>query len=122
MLIERRIPLEEVTRKRELFKNKKPEMYFQNIQVEGVADAMQRKFIIQSLKHRKNVVSLSDLKKGPPSGKGARALGPVRIDQHVEAARLDQPARVSDERDPRARAAHLARRLIRVAAYSQLLH
>jgi NTE family protein len=61
--IERRIDLDFVNRKRRAFNAKKPELYFQNVQVEGVEDAMQRKFIIQSIKHRYNIVSLGELKK-----------------------------------------------------------
>lgn len=49
--------------KREKFNAKKPELLFQNIQVEGVTDPMQRKFIIQSLKHKYDVITLSSLKK-----------------------------------------------------------
>lgn len=61
-LIERRISKEEVQKKRDKFNSKKPLPYFQNIQVEGVSDPMQRKFIIQSMKHGSDVVSLSDIK------------------------------------------------------------
>lgn len=63
MLVKRRVSKEEIERKREAFNAKKPPLYFQNIQVEGVQDAMQRQFIIQSIKHRSNVVSLEELKK-----------------------------------------------------------
>lgn len=61
--IERKIPAEEIARKREVFNNKKPQLFFQNIQVEGIEDPMQRQFIIQSIKHRYDVVSLNLLKK-----------------------------------------------------------
>ena len=61
--IHRRVPLEEVQEKRKEFNAKKPQLFFQNVQVEGVEDPMQRRFIIQSIKHRFNVVSLSELKK-----------------------------------------------------------
>ena len=61
--INRRVASDRITKKREDFNTKKPELYFQNVQVEGVADPMQRKFIIQSLKHRYNIVSLGELKK-----------------------------------------------------------
>jgi NTE family protein len=61
--IHRRVSVEDVTRKRKAFNSKKPELYFQNIQVEGVSDPMQRRFIIQSMKHNYNIVSLSELKK-----------------------------------------------------------
>ena len=63
MLVKRRVSAEELSEKRENFNAKKPELFFQNIQVEGVDDAMQRQFIIQSIKHRENVVSLDELKK-----------------------------------------------------------
>ncbi|MGD9931460.1 MAG: patatin-like phospholipase family protein [Mangrovibacterium sp.] len=61
--IERRVPLHEVQKKREAFNAQKPELLFQNFQVEGVPDPMQRKYIIQSLKHRSNIIPLDDLKK-----------------------------------------------------------
>jgi NTE family protein len=61
--IDRRIDKNLVDKKRGEFNRKKPELFFQNIQVEGVDDPMQRKFIIQSIKHRYNVVSLPSLKK-----------------------------------------------------------
>ena len=61
--IQRRVPVKEVTEKRKEFNGKKPQLFFQNVQVEGVEDPMQRKFIIQSIKHRFNVVSLSELKR-----------------------------------------------------------
>lgn len=62
-IVKRRVSQEEVRKKRENFNIKKPALYFQNIQVESVADPLQRQFIIQSIKHRSNVVSLSELKK-----------------------------------------------------------
>ncbi len=61
--IQRRVSIEEVKKKRHAFNAKKPELYFQNIQVEGISDPMQRRFIIQSIKHHYNIVSLSELKK-----------------------------------------------------------
>lgn len=60
--IERRVTEKDLAEKRKEFNAKKPEMYFQNVQVEGVEDPMQRKFIIQSIKHRFDVVPLSSLK------------------------------------------------------------
>ncbi len=60
--IERRVSKDEVTKKRREFNSKKPELLFQNIQVEGIQDPMQRRFIIQSIKHRFNIISLSSLK------------------------------------------------------------
>jgi len=59
-----RIRPEELKKKREQFNMKKPQLIFQNIQVEGAEDAMQRKFIIQSLKHNSNVIDIRELKKG----------------------------------------------------------
>lgn len=61
--VERRVSPERVTQKRKKFNAGKPQLYFQNIQVEGVNDPMQRKFIIQSIKHRYNVIPLDLLKK-----------------------------------------------------------
>ncbi len=60
--VERRVRKEVVHKKRQDFNAKKPEMLFQNIQVEGIQDPMQRRFIIQSIKHRYDIVSLSSLK------------------------------------------------------------
>ena len=61
-LVTRRVSQEEVDRKRNNFKALKPGLYFQSIQVEGVKDPMQRQFIIESIKHRSDVVSLPNLK------------------------------------------------------------
>lgn len=61
-IVKRRVTQEEVTRKRNNFNARKPGMYFQSIQVEGVKDPMQRQFIIQSIKHRSDIVSVQDLK------------------------------------------------------------
>jgi len=61
-LIKRRVSSTELQEKRNSFNSKKPGLFFQNIQVEGISDPMQRKFIIQSMKHNYNVVSLSTLK------------------------------------------------------------
>ena len=61
--VSRRVNADELKKKRKEFNDKKPELYFQNIQVEGIADAMQRRFIIHSMKHNYNIISLSELKK-----------------------------------------------------------
>ncbi len=61
--IPREAKKENVQNRRDSFNGKKPELLFQNIQVEGVTDAMQRKYIIQSVKHRYNVINLGELKK-----------------------------------------------------------
>ena len=63
MRINRRVGPEVILQKRQEFNAKKPQLFFQNIQVEGIEDPEQRRFIIQSIKHRFNVVSLSLLKK-----------------------------------------------------------
>ncbi|GAB1453055.1 patatin-like phospholipase family protein [Draconibacterium sp.] len=62
-MVKRRVPKEIVDNKRQQFNAKKHELYFQNIQVEGVKDPMQRKYIIQSIKGQYDVISLSELKK-----------------------------------------------------------
>ncbi len=61
-LVTRRVSKTEVQQKRDKFNSKKPLLYFQNIQVEGISDPMQRKFIIQSMKHGSDVVSLANIK------------------------------------------------------------
>jgi len=61
--ISRRVPKEEVDLRRTEFNNRKPELLFRNIQVEGVEDATQRKYIIQSIKHRQDLITLKELKK-----------------------------------------------------------
>ncbi len=59
----RRVRPADLQQKRYQFNMKKPQMNFENIQVEGVEDAMQRKYIIQSLKHNAHVIDLQELKK-----------------------------------------------------------
>lgn len=61
-LISRRVSADEIQNKRKNFNKRKPELFFQNIQIEGVKDPMQRQFIIQSIKHQHDVISLSTLK------------------------------------------------------------
>jgi NTE family protein len=61
-LIKRRVSAKEIQEKRDSFNSKKPELLFQNIQVEGVKDPMQRKFIIKSIKHNSDTFPLSTLK------------------------------------------------------------
>jgi NTE family protein len=62
-IIERRVPSGEVRQERKKFNAKKPKLIFDNIQVEGLDDPMQRRFIIQSIKHRYDIFSLGTLKK-----------------------------------------------------------
>lgn len=61
--VSRRISPDDLQQKRNQFKMKKPQLIFQNLQIEGVEDAMQRKFITHSLKHKANVIDLKELKK-----------------------------------------------------------
>lgn len=60
--ITRRVSKEEIAKKREDFNNKKPELKFNNVQVEGVRDNMQRKYIIQSIKYNDKVIDISQLR------------------------------------------------------------
>lgn len=62
-LVDRRVPREVVQEKRNRFNAKKPELFFQNIQIEGIDDPMQRKYIIESIKGNYDVISLSSFKK-----------------------------------------------------------
>ncbi|HKJ41222.1 MAG TPA: patatin-like phospholipase family protein, partial [Sunxiuqinia sp.] len=62
MLIHRRVSQKEIAGKRHAFNLKKPTLLFQNIQVEGVTDPMQRKYIIQSIKHKHNIIDLDKLR------------------------------------------------------------
>ena len=61
--ISRRVGANELKQKRAQFNMKKPPLIFQNIQVEGVEEANQRKYIIQSLKHQSQVIDLAELKR-----------------------------------------------------------
>jgi len=58
-----RVRPDDIQQKRHQFNMKKPQLIFRNIQVEGVEEALQRKYIIQSLKHQSSVISLKELKK-----------------------------------------------------------
>jgi NTE family protein len=61
--IRRRQSKKTIAQKRELFNAKKPNVYFQNIQVQGIKDPMQRRFIIQSIKRKQNLITLDEFKK-----------------------------------------------------------
>lgn len=61
--IPRRADPEELTRRREAFHARKPALLFQNIQVEGIEDPMQHKYIINSIKHNKNIFTIEAFKK-----------------------------------------------------------
>ncbi|HKK82186.1 MAG TPA: patatin-like phospholipase family protein, partial [Prolixibacteraceae bacterium] len=61
-LMHRKIPKEELQDRRRKFNNKKPEFLFNNIQVEGVKDNAQRRYIIQSIKYNERVINLKELR------------------------------------------------------------
>ncbi len=61
-MVTRRVSLKTVNEKRQKFNAKKPQLFFQNIQIEGVRDNMQRRFIIESIKGNYDVISLSRFK------------------------------------------------------------
>jgi NTE family protein len=61
-VVSRRIPAEEIAKKREAFNLKKPALVFNNIQVEGVSDDYQRKYIIQSIKRKEKVIDVHQLR------------------------------------------------------------
>jgi NTE family protein len=61
--IPRRVDPEVLARRREAFQSRKPALLFQNIQVEGVEDPLQQKYIINSIKHNKNVFTIEMFKK-----------------------------------------------------------
>lgn len=58
-----RVQAAELEQKRRQFNLKKPQLIFENIQVEGLDDILQTKYIIQSLKHNSRVIDLKDLKR-----------------------------------------------------------
>lgn len=60
--IQRRVTKEEVQKRREAFKSKMPELLFNNIQVEGVRDNLQRRYIIQSIKNKEKVIDINQLR------------------------------------------------------------
>ncbi|MCF8362510.1 MAG: patatin-like phospholipase family protein [Prolixibacteraceae bacterium] len=61
-VITRRVPKRAVQERRREFNNKKPEFLFNNIQVEGVKDNAQRRYIIQSIKYNERVINLEELR------------------------------------------------------------
>ncbi|MFA9392216.1 MAG: patatin-like phospholipase family protein [Prolixibacteraceae bacterium] len=62
MRIKRRVSKEQMAQKRIDFNRKKPELLFNNVQVEGVRDNMQRKYIIQSIKYNEKVIDIEQLR------------------------------------------------------------
>ncbi len=61
--IQRRVEPEEIARRREAFRAVKPALLFRNIQVEGVDDPLQRKYIINAIKHNKEVFTIEMFRK-----------------------------------------------------------
>jgi NTE family protein len=61
--ISRRVRPSEIQEKRRQFNMKKPELNFQNIQVEGVEDDMKRQYIVRSLKPHSKIIDLPEFKK-----------------------------------------------------------
>lgn len=61
--ISRRADPDELERRREAFHARKPALLFQNIQVEGIEDPLQRRYIINSIKHNKNVFTAEVFKR-----------------------------------------------------------
>jgi NTE family protein len=60
--VERRMSSDVLAQKRNDFKKKKPELLFNNVQVEGITDNMQRKYIIQSVKNKENIFDIDQLR------------------------------------------------------------
>jgi NTE family protein len=60
--VTRRVPIEEIKIKREEFNMRKPPLLFNNVQVEGVFDDTQRKYIIQSIKKKQKVIDAFQLR------------------------------------------------------------
>ncbi|MDA3880667.1 MAG: patatin-like phospholipase family protein [Prolixibacteraceae bacterium] len=60
--IGRRVPKQVVEQRRQAFKAQKPELLFNNIQVEGIKDNSKRRYIIQSIKSRDSILTLEELR------------------------------------------------------------
>lgn len=60
-IITRRVSPEEIAKKREEFNMKKPALIFNNIQVEGIENDNQRRYIIQSIKHSQKTIDIHQL-------------------------------------------------------------
>lgn len=61
-IIHRRVPKEDVAKKREEFNLRKPPLLFNNVQVEGINDDLQRKYIIQSIKKKDEIIDIHQLR------------------------------------------------------------
>jgi len=60
--ISRRADPVELMHRREAFHARKPALLFQNIQVEGIEDPLQQKYIINSIKHNKRIFTIEAFK------------------------------------------------------------
>ncbi len=60
--IGRRIPLEKVNAARKEFVDKKPELVFNNVQVEGIQNNSQRKYIIESIRFQEKTTEIEALR------------------------------------------------------------
>lgn len=61
--IHRRCEPVDLERRRENFKSRKPALLFNNFQVQGIDDPFQRRYIINSIKHNKNIITVETFKK-----------------------------------------------------------
>lgn len=76
--VERRVSAEELKARREAFKARKPNMIFNNIQVEGVPDNLQRKYIIQSVKGKERTIDIDQFRS---------AYFKIISDEHIKSIR-----------------------------------
>jgi len=60
--IKRRVTKEEVNKRRDVFNQKKPDLLFNNVQVEGITENEQRLYIIQSIKYKEKTIDIDQLK------------------------------------------------------------
>jgi NTE family protein len=61
--IKRRSDPSRLARKRESFNAQKPALLFQNVQLEGISDPLQQRFIISSIRHNKNIFTVESFKR-----------------------------------------------------------
>ncbi len=61
--IKRRSDPSRLARKRESFNAQKPALLFQNVQLEGISDPLQQRFIISSIRHNKNIFTAESFKR-----------------------------------------------------------
>lgn len=80
--IQRRVAPTEIDERRAAFVSQKPALRFQHIQVEGLHDPLQRKYLIQSLKHSTDTIGIEQLRKAYfklVSNPQIKAIRPVSI-------------------------------------------